>query len=85
MATTLRISEAATLALHATALIGSSPTRLSAHEMAERLNVSEAHLAKVLQRLAHAGLVRSVRGPHGGFMLARAGSEITLLEVVRGH
>ncbi len=81
MATTLRISEAATLALHASALIGSSPTRLAAREMAERLHVSEAHLAKVLQRLAHAGLLHSVRGPHGGFALAKPCREVTLLEV----
>jgi Rrf2 family protein len=54
---------------------------VTAHEVAETLSVSEAHLAKVLQRLARTGLVESVRGPKGGFALARAGEEISLLQV----
>ena len=82
MATVLRISEAASLGLHAMSLLaGASEERTSAGEMAETLGVSEAHLAKVLQHLGRVGLVKSVRGPHGGFSLARPGSEITLLEI----
>ncbi len=45
------------------------------------LLVSEAHLSKVLQRLAREGLLASTRGPGGGFRLVRGGGEITLLEV----
>jgi Rrf2 family protein len=79
---TLSISEAASLALHAMALLA-SPTRrnLSAREMASALRVSSHHLSKVMQRLARAGLVDSVRGPHGGFKLARRAEAITLLQI----
>jgi Rrf2 family protein len=79
----LKISEAASLALHTTVLMAARPEeRLSTHELAAPLGgVSEAHLAKVLQRLTKAGLVESTRGPGGGFTLARAGDGITLLEV----
>lgn len=82
MSTMLKISEAASLALHAMVFLAAKPHRLvSTREMASTLHISEAHLSKVLQRLARAGLVRSIRGPKGGFMLTRAGDRISLLDV----
>jgi Rrf2 family protein len=78
----LRISEAGSLALHTAAVLAGQRTRrLSAHEIADRIHVSEAHLAKVLQRLHKAGIVDSVRGRGGGFTLAKAASRIRLLDV----
>ncbi|MCF8044104.1 MAG: Rrf2 family transcriptional regulator, partial [Desulfarculaceae bacterium] len=68
----LKISEAASLALHTMGLLASRPgEQVPTRELAARLKVSEAHLAKVMQRLGRAGLVRSQRGPKGGFALER--------------
>jgi Rrf2 family protein len=79
---TLRISEAASLALHTMVFLAGDPaSHYSAGRLARSICVSEAHLAKVLQRLTRAGLLVSVRGPKGGFKLARKTDEITLLEV----
>ena len=39
-------------------------------------------LGKVFQTLAHTGIVRSAKGPHGGFALAKPAREITLIEIV---
>jgi len=82
MANMLRISEAASLAMHTMALLAHEPEKvLSTHEIAETLDVSEAHLSKVLQRLHKAGLVESIRGARGGFLPAKPPAEITMLEV----
>ncbi|MBW2147405.1 MAG: Rrf2 family transcriptional regulator [Deltaproteobacteria bacterium] len=82
MSGVLKISEAASLALHAVVHLAANHCRLvSTGEMASMLQVSEAHLSKVLQRLAKQGLVRSIRGPKGGFMLSKTGERVTLLDV----
>ncbi len=82
MSNLIRISEAASLALHTmSCLPEGGKDVVTAKHVAATLGVSEAHLSKVLQRLVKAGLVKSERGPHGGFCLARPGGDITLLDV----
>ena len=78
----LRISDAASMAMHTLALMSVEPEILySTKSVAEKLAVSGAHLAKVFQRLARAGLVESERGPKGGFRLGKPAEDISLLEV----
>jgi len=82
MSQILAVSEAATIALHAAAILAANRGHLvSAHQIVERIGVSGAHLSKVLQRLAKQGIVESVRGPKGGFRLAREPTDVTLLNV----
>jgi Rrf2 family transcriptional regulator, cysteine metabolism repressor len=59
---------------------GSEPVALSAVAEAERLPLS--YLEHLVAKLRHAGLVRSTRGAHGGYQLARPADEITMDEVV---
>jgi Rrf2 family protein len=78
----LKISEAASLAMHAcTYLAKQNGVKASTKEIAQVLGASEHHLAKVMQRLAKAGLVIPARGPKGGFTLARAPRKISLLNI----
>lgn len=78
----LNISEAASLALHTAALLAAEPEKTQrTRDLARTLDASEAHLAKVLQRLGRAGIVDARRGPGGGYLLARAPERITLMEV----
>ena len=82
MASVLKVSDAASMGLHAAVLLAAHPDRLrSSRELASELRVSQAHLAKVLQQLVKAGLARSTRGPGGGFRLADEPDRITLLKV----
>ncbi len=55
---------------------------LPAARLAEYHGVPAAYLAKHLQSLARAGLADTVKGPHGGYRLARPAAEITMLDVV---
>ncbi len=78
----LRISEALSLAFHATAYLASGDQRpRTVKDIARRIKASEAHLSKVLQALARAGILRAIRGPRGGYSLAKKPKEITLLEI----
>jgi Rrf2 family protein len=45
--------------------------------------VPQGYLAKVLQTLSRAGLVKSQRGLHGGTVLARTPQSLTLFDVVQ--
>ena len=57
MPNVLKVSEAASLALHTTVLLAAnSGELLSTREIASTLKMSAAHLSKVLQRLARHGL-----------------------------
>ncbi len=82
MSSLLRISEAASLAMHTMVLLAATENRRwSIKQLAEKLDASGAHLSKVLQRLAHEGLVVSERGPKGGYSLAASPEEVTLLRI----
>lgn len=52
-------------------------------DVARRQEISELYLKQLLSALRLAGLVRTRRGAHGGFTLARPPSQIKLIEIVR--
>src|SRR5438552_2399184 len=50
--------------------------------IAEEENIPSHFLAKILQQLARKGLLRSSKGPTGGFALRKGPSDIRLLDIV---
>jgi Rrf2 family transcriptional regulator, nitric oxide-sensitive transcriptional repressor len=52
-------------------------------EIAQRYDISRNHLMKVVQTLAQAGFVQSLRGRSGGLRLAKPAAQINLGAVVR--
>lgn len=64
-------------------LAGEPPgTQKMARQVAEEENIPSFFLAKTLQQLARKGILRSVKGPAGGFGFDRPPGKITLMEIV---
>ena len=52
--------------------------------IAREYNIPVEYLLKILHQLVRARILRSKRGPRGGFSLARPISKITMLDVIEG-
>ncbi|MER2262657.1 MAG: Rrf2 family transcriptional regulator [Psychrobacillus sp.] len=52
-------------------------------QIATEHSLSEAYLEQIVSPLRNAGLVKSVRGAYGGYMLSKAPNEITAGDVIR--
>lgn len=76
---------AAQVALEVSLLLALEPdgTPRRVRDLAEELGVAATYLAKILQELARAGLLRGVRGPGGGIRLAMPAEEIHQWDVLR--
>lgn len=57
-------------------------THRTAAELAEETGISPPTVSKLLKMLAHAKLVVSRRGAHGGYSLARAPGKISAVDVI---
>ncbi len=75
------LSEASSIGLHGLVLIAKSENGLNVLDVAEKIDSSKHHVAKVLQRLVKAGFLGSHRGPGGGFFLKKPARDISLLEI----
>jgi Rrf2 family cysteine metabolism transcriptional repressor len=80
----MKLSRAAGYALAALVYLAKQQEEkpLPSHKIAEEGGLSEKYLLKALKPLAMAGMLRSVKGPHGGYRLNRPPKEISVLEVI---
>jgi Rrf2 family protein len=90
----MKLTRASSYALQAVAYMAAqhkeNPT--ASHIIAEDRKIPERFLLKVLKPLVSAQVLHSVKGPNGGYRLARPASEISVLEIleavegpIRGH
>lgn len=59
-----------------------SSNPVSLRDVAERQNLSDKYLEQIVTPLARAGLVRSVRGANGGYLLTRKPEDYTVGEIL---
>jgi Rrf2 family transcriptional regulator, iron-sulfur cluster assembly transcription factor len=80
-----RLSEKSLLAVAAVidVAIHARGQPVAAKALAERHSLPPRHLEPVLQALVHAGILKGVRGPRGGYELARERRRISVAEIVR--
>ncbi|NUT44570.1 MAG: Rrf2 family transcriptional regulator [Thermoactinospora sp.] len=79
----MRISARTQYALRAvTELAAAPPGPVPAEKIAVAQQIPRRFLDNILLQLRKAGIVHSLRGPDGGYWLARPASEITLADVI---
>jgi len=80
----LRLTRAADYGIRAMMHVGSLPDDGVAFkdEIAQAQGIPPSFSAKILRQLVKGGILRSARGVHGGFGLAKPASEIHLLGIV---
>lgn len=69
-------------ALHCCVVLSQAVEPVPVATLAELHDVSTTYLAKQMQALSRAGIVRSVQGHSGGYLLTRPPAEITALDIV---
>ena len=78
----MKMSGGVEWALHCCVALTAAEQPVPAARLAELHEVSPSYLAKQLQDLSRAGLVRSVQGKAGGYVLTRDADDITVLDIV---
>ncbi|MCW5681508.1 MAG: Rrf2 family transcriptional regulator [Xanthobacteraceae bacterium] len=80
-----RLSEKSLLAVAAVVdvAIHSRGRPVAAKALAERHDLPPRHLEPMLQALVHAGILKGVRGPRGGYELARERRRISIAEIAQ--
>src|SRR6478672_9073952 len=79
----MRLSARADYALRAAIELAAHDGHVTAEQLAHAQNIPGKFLETILTHLRRSGLVRSQRGPDGGFWLARPADQISLADIIR--
>jgi Rrf2 family protein len=81
----LRLSKKTLLALEAVldVAVNARPDPVQSKDITRRQGIPQRYLEQVMQQLVHAGILKGVRGPKGGYRLARERRRISVGDVVQ--
>ena len=80
----MKLTRASSYALHAVVHMAAQKKNepIASHTIAHARGIPDRFLLKVLKPLVSAQILHSIKGPNGGYRLARAPSDITMLEIL---
>ena len=80
----MKLTRASSYALHAVAYMAQQKNDrpVASHKIAQERGIPERFLLKVLKPLVSARVLLSIKGPNGGYRLARKPDDITMLEIL---
>ena len=80
----MRLNQATDYAFRMVLYLASLPegTKITGAALAEKQNIPERFLLKIMRSLTKAGIMKSYRGVEGGFALQRAPKDITLFDII---
>jgi len=81
----MKLTRASSYALHAVAFMAAQKQfdkPVASHHIAQARGIPERFLLKVLKPLVSARVLMSIKGPNGGYRLARQPGDITMLEIL---
>src|SRR5436305_15042825 len=80
----MKLTRASSYALHAVAYMATQKqdSPIASHVVAQAQGLPERFLLKVLKPLVSARMLPSIKGPNGGYQLAKAPKDISLLDIV---
>jgi len=81
----MKLTRASSYALHALAYMAQQKQQdkpTASHHIAAARNIPERFLLKVLKPLVSARVLMSIKGPNGGYRLAKPAEKITMLEIL---
>ncbi len=81
----LRFSRKTLLAFEAVldVAFNARPDPVQSKDITRRLGIPQRYLEQVMQQLVREGVLKGVRGPRGGYTLARERRRITVAEIIR--
>lgn len=80
----MNLTRASSYALHALVYMAQQKTEMpiASHKIAAERGIPERFLLKVLKPLVSHQVLESIKGPNGGYKLARSASDINILEIL---
>lgn len=82
----MKLTRASSYAIHAVAYMAQVKDKdrpIASHTIAKERGIPERFLLKVLKPLVSEGVLKSIKGPNGGYRMSKKADDVTLLDIVQ--